>query len=98
MLDNSDFTPFMFYPLPLHPSTLVLYVSYYYNGMKAPYWESILQAKANLGHITASVKGHEYHAPLEDGTRGHLPLNGFADGKVIGDARLRLAIALREVS
>ena len=33
----------------------------------------------------------------EDYTRGHFPLNGFSDGKVVSDARFRLASALRQV-
>ena len=34
----------------------------------------------------------------EQVTRGHMPLNGFTDGQIIGDARFRLAAALRQVS
>ena len=33
----------------------------------------------------------------EEAGRGHMPLNGFADNKVISDARFRLATALRQV-
>ena len=47
-------------------------------------------------HRLCSVKAHEY-VRGDVFTRGHMPLNGFTDGKVISDARFRLATALREV-
>ena len=40
------------------------------------------------------MKGHEY-IKYDELTRGHLPMNGFTDNKVIKDARFRLAAALR---
>ena len=51
---------------------------------QVPYWDNILNAKANLGHITASVKGHEYQPCTEEAVRGHMPSYGFDDGKVSG--------------
>lgn len=63
---------------------------------KVPYWSALQEATSKLDHITISAKAHEYIKQDEEG-RGHLPLNGFADGKIIRDARFRLAEALRSV-
>ena len=62
--------------------------------IKVPYYENILNAKSDLGHITAAVKGHEY-IKGEDAMRGHFPQTGYADKTIISDARFRLASALR---
>lgn len=40
------------------------------------------------------MKAHQY-IEIEEETRGHLPLNGFTDQRVIRDTRFRLAEALR---
>lgn len=40
-------------------------------------------------YMTASAKGHEYSQPTEELTRGHIPMNGFTDRKIISDARYR---------
>jgi hypothetical protein len=63
--------------------------------VQVPYYEAIQDATSKLDHITASAKAHEYVAPEEPGVRGHLPLNGFTDGRVVQDTRFRLAEALR---
>jgi hypothetical protein len=60
-----------------------------------PYYDAIQDATSKLDHITASAKGHEYIACDDPQYRGHLPLNGFTDGRVIQDSRFRLAEALR---
>jgi hypothetical protein len=65
-------------------------------AQQVPYFDSMQRVKANLAHLTASAKGHEYQPALEEEGRGHLPLNGFTDTKVISDARFRLAAALRQ--
>lgn len=62
---------------------------------QVPYFDAIQDPQSRLDHITASAKAHEYIAP-EEGTRGHLPLNGFTDGRVIQDTRFRIAEALRQ--
>lgn len=59
-----------------------------------PYFEAIQNAESKLDHVTASAKAHEYFKG-EDLTRGHIPMNGFTDAKVITDSRFRLAAALR---
>jgi hypothetical protein len=61
---------------------------------QVPYFSTIQDIDSRLDHITTSVRGHQYIASEEDGTRGHLPLNGFSDQRVIQDARFRLAEAL----
>lgn len=63
-------------------------------AQQVPYWESIQNIESRLDHVTAAVKGQEY-VKGEELTRGHLPLNGFADGNIIKDTRFRLAEALR---
>lgn len=70
-----------------------MFVSYY--DAQVPYYDAIQDASSRLDHITASAKGHEYVASGDPLYRGHLPLNGFTDGKVIQDSRFRLAEALR---
>mmetsp|Transcript_36290 Transcript_36290/g.34299 ORF Transcript_36290/g.34299 Transcript_36290/m.34299 type:complete len:746 (+) Transcript_36290:142-2379(+) len=65
-------------------------------AQQVPYFGNMQRVKANLAHLTASAKGHEYQPALEEEGRGHLPLNGFTDTKVISDARFRLATALRQ--
>jgi hypothetical protein len=60
-----------------------------------PYWDNILHAKANLGHVTASVTAHEYVAPTEEAIRGHIPSYGFADGKVTYPAPLHMYLMHR---
>ena len=62
---------------------------------QVPYYDAIQDVSSKLDHITASAKGHEYIASGEPLIRGHLPLNGFTDGRVIQDSRFRLAEALR---
>ena len=60
-----------------------------------PYFDAIQDIDSRLDHVTASVKGHQYiTSSVHDLTRGHLPLNGFADQNIIRDARFRLAEAL----
>lgn len=49
-------------PIPFFPRLFVT--------EQVPYWDNILNAKANLSHITASVKGHEYQPCTEEITRG----------------------------
>lgn len=61
--------------------------------MQVPYYDAIQDVESKLDHITAAAKAHEYYAPDEQ-SRGHLPLNGFTDGRVIQDSRFRLAEAL----
>lgn len=63
-------------------------------AQQVPYWENMQNIQSKLDHITASAKGWEY-IPGEEMSRGFLPINGFADVKVIRDARHRLATALR---
>jgi hypothetical protein len=48
-----------------------------------PYWDSIQNAESKLDHITAAVKGQEYIGLEEPGMRGHIPMYGFTDKKVI---------------
>lgn len=62
---------------------------------QVPYWEAMQNAQSKLDHITASAKAWEYIG-VDDPGRGYLPLNGFADNRVLRDARVRLAMALRE--
>jgi len=62
---------------------------------QVPYWENIQNAKSQLDHVTAAVKAQEYVRGEEE-TRGHFRATGFADKKIVSDARLRLAFALRE--
>ena len=62
---------------------------------QVPYWEAMQNAQSKLDHITASAKAWEYIG-VDDPGRGYLPLNGFADIRVLRDARVRLAMALRE--
>lgn len=48
--------------------------------------------------MTASAKAQEYVAPGPDSLsqlRGHIPMNGFTDQRVISDSRFRLSEALR---
>ena len=59
-----------------------------------PYWEAIQNAESDLSHVTASVRGHEYHASAPLG-RGHLPMHGFDANTYLSDTRFRLATALR---
>ena len=62
---------------------------------QVPYWEALQNAQSRLDHVTASAKAWEY-VSSGPGARGYLPLNGFADNKVMKDARVRLAMALRD--
>eukprot|EP01041_Mallomonas_annulata_P009797 gene9797-20385_t len=61
---------------------------------QVPYWDKIQNAKAMLSHITIAAAAHAYIPVEEEGTRGHLPLNGFTDERVFRDARFRLGLAL----
>jgi hypothetical protein len=63
-------------------------------AQQASYWTAIQDIKSRLDQATTGSKGHEYIA-VEAPARGHFPLQGFADQKVIKDARFRLVEALR---
>jgi hypothetical protein len=65
---------------------------------QVPYYDSIQAVESRLDHITAAADAQRYQRPgPEDAvTRGHHPLNGFADAKLFQDARFRLGLALRE--
>ncbi len=73
-------------------SSSILLPTFY--TFQVPYFENIQDIESRLDHVTASVKAHQYIETAE-GTRGHLPLNGFTDQKVIRDTRFRLAEAFR---
>jgi P2-related tail formation protein len=49
---------------------------------QVPYWDNIQNVESKLDHITAAVKGQEY-VQSEPAVRGHLPMLGFTDKKVI---------------
>jgi hypothetical protein len=65
---------------------------------QVPYYDRIQTVESKLDHITASVKAQEY-CPIDGDhpsqSRGHMPMHGFADQRIIRDSRLRLATALR---
>lgn len=63
---------------------------------QVPYFDAIQEATSRLDHITASAKAHEYNAPLSPGARGHIPMNGFHNDRIVKDVRFRLAEALRK--
>ena len=50
---------------------------------QVPYWEHMQTIESKLDHVTAAVKAQAYVASDEPGVRGHLPLNGFTDKKII---------------
>ena len=62
---------------------------------QTPYFDAIQNATSKLDELTAAAKGHEYFKSDELDYRGHLPMNGFTDQKIIRDTRLKLANALR---
>ncbi|RYH30136.1 hypothetical protein EON65_06135 [archaeon] len=63
-------------------------------AQQASYWSAIQNIKSKLDQATASSKGQEYMEQIAP-TRGHFPLQGFADTKILCDARFRLVEALR---
>lgn len=62
---------------------------------QVPYFEAIQEAQPKLEHMTAAALAQKYEKPEPLG-RGQLPLLGLTDQRVIGDARFRLAAALRQ--
>jgi len=62
---------------------------------QVPYWDAIQNATAKLDHVTAAVEAQKYLG-FEEQARGHKTSTGYADKQIIGDARFRLATALRE--
>jgi hypothetical protein len=62
---------------------------------QVPYYENIQNATSQLDHITQAVKAQQYEG-YEEESRGHKKSTGYADKQVIGNARFRLATALRE--
>jgi hypothetical protein len=64
---------------------------------QAPYWSSIQNIESRFDHATTSSTAQSYIPRDENDelTRGHLPLNGFTDHRVIRDTRFRLVEALR---
>eukprot|EP01039_Chlorochromonas_danica_P003981 gene3980-4355_t len=63
-------------------------------AQQASYWNAIQDIKSRLDQATISSKAQEY-TPMEAPTRGHFPLQGFVDAKIVKDARFRLVEALR---
>ena len=61
---------------------------------ECPYWEGLQNVHSKLDHVTVAAQ-YAMYMKGEDMTRGHLPLLGFADKKVISDARFKLISALR---
>ena len=59
---------------------------------QVPYWENILNAKANLSHITASAKGHEYQPCLEEVTRGNPPPISFPTSPLLSTLQHPIAV------
>jgi hypothetical protein len=64
---------------------------------QAPYWSSIQNIESRFDHATTSSTAQSYipRDEVDELTRGHLPLNGFTDHRVIRDTRFRLVEALR---
>lgn len=50
-------------------------------AQQVPYYERLLEAKADLSKMTAAVEAAAYQKP-EAQTRGHLPLHGFDNAQV----------------
>lgn len=61
---------------------------------QCPYWEGLQNVHSKLDHITTAAAQAMYQKG-EDLTRGHMPLQGFADKNVIKDTRFKLISALR---
>ena len=64
---------------------------------QAPYWDIIKDIESRLDHATVSSQAQSFIPRLEGDelTRGHIPMNGFTDQKVIRDTRFRIVEALR---
>lgn len=63
-------------------------------AQQASYWSAIQDIKSRLDQATTSSKAQEYIVP-DAPMRGHFPMQGFGDQKIIKDARFRLVEALR---
>jgi hypothetical protein len=64
---------------------------------QVPYYEDIRNAKPKLDHVTAAAKAQSYQG-ADPEYRGFMRSTGFADVKIITDARFRLAEALRNAA
>ena len=64
---------------------------------QVPYYDDIQNATSKLDHVTAAAQAHLYLGGAEE-FRGHMRATGFADTKIISDARFRLAEALRDAA
>jgi hypothetical protein len=68
---------------------------------QAPYWDAIKDIESRYTHATISSLAQEYTPENFEAThdlqkeRGHVPLLGFSDVKIIRDTRFRLVEALR---
>jgi hypothetical protein len=62
---------------------------------QVPYFDTISNIETRYDQATASTVGHQFVENEEEATRGHIPLYGFADQRIIRDTRFRLAEALR---
>lgn len=60
-----------------------------------PYWSIIKDIAPRLDHATVSSQAHSFMPTEDELTRGHMPLNGFTDQRVIRDTRFRIVEALR---
>jgi len=64
---------------------------------QVPYYDDIQNATSKLDHVTAAAQAHIYQGVQEE-FRGFMRATGFADTKIIADARFRLAEALRDAA
>lgn len=61
---------------------------------QCPYWDEIQNVDSKLDHITIAALNSMYHKG-DELTRGHIPMMGFTDKKIITDTRFKLISALR---
>jgi len=64
---------------------------------QVPYYDEIQNISSKLDHVTAAAHAQEYLGAQQE-HRGFMRPTGFADAKIITDARFRLAEALRDAN